>query len=281
MNAEKTNAEQIEFWNGKAGQKWADFQPALDTMMDPLGLQAIQEASPGSEDHVLDVGCGCGSTSMQLSQLAAKVTGIDISGPMLEIAKSRLASDGVTFELADAAVHSFQRNSFDLIFSRFGVMFFADPVAAFSNLRTSLKAHGRLCFLCWRAIDENPWMMVPLTTVLQFVSPPEPAQPGSPGPFAFADVEHVRSILEQAEFQAIEFKPLDSSISVGTGEELQESLTFLEKIGPVAALIADQSQQVIAQIRAALLTTLKEHQTPEGIRMGAACWIVSAQNGVA
>ena len=279
MTDTKTNTDQIEFWNGKAGRKWAEFQQALDAMMDPLGLQAIQRANLSGGDHVLDVGCGCGSTSIQLSTLAAAVTGVDISGPMLEVARSRATGSSVRFQLADAAVPPFPPDSFDLIFSRFGVMFFADAVAAFSNLRSSLKEQGRLCFLCWRAIDENPWMMIPLTTVLQFVTPPEPSPQGAPGPFAFADTEYVRSILNEAGFQGVKFQALDTTITVGSGEEPQENLTFLEKIGPVAALIAEQSEQTIEQIRAALLNTLQEHQTADGIRMGAACWIVTAENG--
>jgi len=280
MTAQPVNSDQIEFWNGKAGKKWAEFQHALDIMMDPLGLQAIQQADLKSTDHVLDVGCGCGSTSIHLGQLAARVLGIDISTPMLEVAKSRTASSGGTTEflLADAAVQQFPPDSFDLIFSRFGVMFFDDPVSAFSNLRTSLKPQGRLCFLCWRAINENPWMMIPLTTILQYIPPPEPAAAGTAGPFAFADIDYVRTILTGAGFNSIEAKSIDAIISVGTGKDLQESLTFLEKIGPVASLVADQSEQVVAQIRAALLETLKTYQTADGIKMGAACWIVTAEN---
>lgn len=276
-----TNADQIEFWNGKAGRKWADFHHALDTMMDPLGIQAIHQADPQSGDRVLDVGCGCGSTSLHLSKLAEVVTGIDFSHPMLEIARSRAVPSGssVDFLLADAATHPFPGNSFDLIFSRFGVMFFDNPVSAFSNLRSALKQQGRLCFLCWRSISENPWMMIPLTSVLQFVPPPEPSAAGTPGPFAFADIEYVRSILSRAGFTAIEFIPVDATVSIGTGRDLQESLTFLEKIGPVASLIADQSAETVEKIRTALLDNLRQHQGPDGIRMGAACWIVTAENG--
>jgi SAM-dependent methyltransferase len=276
------NAGQIEFWNGPAGAKWADFHAALDTMMDPLGLQAIQQADPRSGEDVLDVGCGCGSTSIQLSRRGATVTGIDISNPMLDVARSRAAATGddIRFLQADAAAHTFAGNSFDLIFSRFGVMFFEDPVRAFSNLRSALTERGRLCFLCWRPVTDNPWMMIPLTQVLRFIAPPEPAPAGSPGPFAFADSDYVQSILSASGFRAIDFKAIDSTISVGGGGELEESLTFLEKVGPVASLIAEQSAPIIENIRAALLDELKDYQTADGIRMGAACWIVTAENSV-
>ena len=159
-----SNEAQVEYWNTRGGGTWVKFQDALDRQIEPLGLAAMNTLKPQKGEHILDIGCGCGQTSLDLASRvgdAGSVLGVDISKPMLEVARHRPlpAKDlHVTFALRDAQSDDLGRERFDAVFSRFGVMFFSDPVAAFINIRKSLKPTGRLTFVCWRPLKQNPWM---------------------------------------------------------------------------------------------------------------------------
>ena len=165
--APSVNAAQIDYWNTLAGLVWVRFQAQLDRQIEPLGLAAMAALAPAPGETILDIGCGCGQTTVGLAaQLApgGAVVGVDISEPMLEVARHRPKPGGgapVTFRRADAQVDDLGREAFDAAFSRFGVMFFADPAAAFANIRAALKPGGRLAFVCWRQMTENPWMAAP------------------------------------------------------------------------------------------------------------------------
>jgi SAM-dependent methyltransferase len=213
-----SNVAQIEYWNAKAGETWARFQEALDRQIEGLGLAAIGILNPKEGEHLIDIGCGCGQTTLDLGRRvgsAGSVVGVDISKPMLEVARRRLrpAQDfRASFSLLDAQSDDLGYRCFDAAFSRFGVMFFSDPVAAFANIRRSLKPSGRLVFVCWRPLNQNPWMRAPLEAALPLLPPIAPSDPIAPGPFAFADAGRVQSILTAAEFGSVKVSPFDSAM---------------------------------------------------------------------
>ena len=198
-----SNAEQIEFWNGDAGASWAKRQRRMDALLAPISSAVIEFAHCGAGDHVLDVGCGCGDTSLRLARSGAMVTGIDISKPMLARARERTREEhrDVTFVLADAATATLA-SDYSLLFSRFGVMFFAAPSAAFGNLRGALRANGRMCFVCWQPPQLNPWILLPMLAARPHLAPQPTLDPHAPGPFAFADASRVEGILRRAGFDA-------------------------------------------------------------------------------
>jgi SAM-dependent methyltransferase len=274
---ETANADQVAYWNEQAGLTWAELQPLLDAQIAPLGLRALDALAPRPGERVLDIGCGCGDTTLEIARRVApngEVLGLDISAPMLEVALDRAAASGVTaagFRQADAQTARFD-TQFDAAFSRFGVMFFADPVAAFSNIRAALRPGGRLAFVCWRKPSENPWMMVPLEAALRFVPPPPPMDFSEPGPFAFADAARVRSILLAAGFADIVTTPFD--IAIG-GFALEQALEVALRVGPLGKLLReapDQRPNVVGAVREALAA----HETSHGVLLASATWIVTA-----
>ena len=221
-----TNAAQIEYWNAGAGETWAAMQRVLDDELGPLGEAGIALLAPKAGERVIDIGCGCGATSLDLAQAVGPggaVLGVDISAPMLTVARTRAADAGLPqakFIEGDAQVHGFDAGAFDSVFSRFGVMFFADPPAAFANIRRALKPGGRLTFVCWRAVMENPWMTLPAMAALQHLPPlTEAVDADGPGPFAFADPAKVRGILAAAGFADIDLKPHDQAIGARNMED--------------------------------------------------------------
>jgi SAM-dependent methyltransferase len=276
------NAEQIKYWNEVSGAKWVALQPVIDEQIRPLGLLAMDRAGLRPGERVLDVGCGCGETTIELARRVApggQVTGIDISAPMLERARASAAAAGsaARFEIADAQTHAFAPDSADVLFSRFGVMFFADPTAAFANLRRALTPTGRLAFVCWQALPENAWMAVPMLAALQHLPPPAMPAPDAPGPFAFADPARVRRILEGAGFRDVQLEDVREMLTVGGGAGPEETAEFMLQMGPTAAALREAPDptlkpRVLAAVRAALLP----YATPQGIRMASACWVVTA-----
>jgi SAM-dependent methyltransferase len=205
------NVQQIEYWNATAGETWAQFQELLDRQIEPLGLAAIDVLDPAKGEHIIDIGCGCGQTSLALAARVGStgsVVGVDISEPMLAVAR-RARQASVVFRQLDAQTDDLGQGVFDAAFSRFGVMFFSDSVSAFANIRGSLKPDGPLAFVCWRALAENPWMQAPLQAALPLLPPMAPPDPVAPGPFAFADASRVRSILSQAGFASVTISPFD------------------------------------------------------------------------
>jgi len=268
------NAQQVAYWNEQAGPTWATEQAALDRQLASLGHRAMAELDLSAGQRILDVGCGAGETTLELAANGAEAVGVDISRPLLEVARRRAqGAGGVTFIEADAQAHAFPPASFDAVFSRFGVMFFADPAAAFTNLRRALKPGGRLAFVCWRRPDENPFMTAPLVAALQHVPAPPPPDPTAPGPFAFADPERVRGILLAGGFTDIALMPHDEKIG---RNDLDTALALALKVGPLGALLRehpDQRDAVISAVRGVLAA----HDGPDGVTLDSASWIVTAQ----
>lgn len=284
IEATGPNAEQIRYWNEQAGPKWVAQQTKLDAHIGRLGTIAMDRAEVVAGDKILDVGCGCGTTTIELARRTGEtgnVLGVDISAPMLALAGRRAQEAGVRnvrFELADAQTHQFSNAARDLVYSRFGVMFFADPTAAFANLRRALKPAGRLAFVCWQALTLNPWMAVPLGAALPYLTLPPPPPPGAPGPFAFADRDRVADILSGAGFTAVEIEPLEDELTIGGATDLDEAVEFLLTLGPTTAALAGASDEVRAQVTTAVRDAVAPYHGPDGVRMPAAAWIVRARD---
>lgn len=277
MTQTPSNADQIAFWNGDAGEKWVKAQNRLDAMLAPITAEVLKAASVKPGERVLDIGCGCGETSIVLAKAGARVTGVDISRPMLARAKQRAAESRIdAFDAieADASERKFDA-TYDLLFSRFGVMFFADADAAFANLRKALKPGGRLAFACWREPRANEWVSVPVGAIRPHVPPQPPLGPEDPGPFAFADLARVRRILANAGFDSIAARPFDSPMQLG--ETFEDALAHIQDFGPVARMMAPASDAEKAKAAAALRHALEPYASKKPIALGGATWIVTAK----
>ncbi len=277
------NAEQIEFWNGEAATKWIDFNPIIDRMLGPLGRAAMDRAAPASGEHVLDIGCGCGDTTLELARRVAPsgaVTGLDISAPMLALARQRAEDAGAPVSIvnADAETHPLPAATFDLAFSRFGVMFFTNPDAAFANLRAALKPGGRVAFVCWQALDRNPWVNVPLDAARPLLPPIEPPGPEDPGQFSFARPERVERILAAAGFADVRLEPHETTLHVGEGD-LDACVALILKLGPVSRLLREAGEAAVPPVAAAVRAAVAPHHTGQTLEMTSATWIVSARRG--
>jgi SAM-dependent methyltransferase len=282
MDAAGPNAEQITYWNETAGPKWVALEEMLDEQIRGLGEVAMDRVGIAPGERVVDVGCGTGQTALQLARRvgpAGAVVGLDISEPMLARARARARSAGaenVTFVAADVQTHRFEPAQADTCFSRFGVMFFADSVAAFGNLRSALRPGGRLGFVCWQALPENPWMGVPLSAALQHVPLPVPGPPDGPGPFAFADAARVQGILARAGFSAVTVADHRSVLTVGGTAGLDRAVEFMMQMGPAAAALRAADPGLRGTVAAAIREALVPYDTPAGVRMASAAWVVTA-----
>ncbi|MBP1685220.1 MAG: SAM-dependent methyltransferase [Deltaproteobacteria bacterium] len=276
------NAQQIQYWNDLAGRKWATYQSSIDAQLAPLGQQTMDRLAIAAGERVLDVGCGCGNTTLELARRVGptgKVTGIDISTPMLELAREAARAAGVDhvrFENADAQTFAFSTCSVAVVFSRLGVMFFDDPVAAFANLRKALRPGGRIGFVCWQELRRNVWMHVPLEAASPYLPPQPPLEPNLPGPFAFADPGRVRELLTRAGFVALRIEALHETLAIGGQQGLDEAVGLLLQIGPLGRALVDVVGEVRARVAESVRDAVAPFLTPLGVRMPAAAWIVTA-----
>ena len=277
------NTEQSEYWNDDAGAKWVELNSFLDDQLRPLGLDAMQPLGPIDGKNVLDVGCGCGDTTLELGRRvgpSGSVVGIDLSAPMLTHARQIAAQQGlsqISFLRADAQTQTFDI-AFDVVFSRFGVMFFADPTAAFANLRSATKHGATLAFICWRAVTDNEWMMVPVAAALQHLPPPEIPPAGAPGPFAFADADRLNGILHDAGFTNIEIKRHDTTVTVGAGRPLEDVIPMIMQMGPTGRLLQEASAETKSRVSESIREALIPYDGQNGLSMGASTWLVSGRN---
>lgn len=272
------NADQIAYWNGQTGRKWAEDQVQMDRMMQSMTDAVVAAAVPQTGESVIDIGCGAGASSLAVADAvgpSGDVTGVDVSHPMLEVARER-AKDrrNVRFLEADATTHAFPQASADLIISKFGVMFFADPTQAFRNLRRATKVGGRLAFICWRTLAENPFATVPMSAALRHLPPQPPPDPNAPGPFAFADPVRVGHILTEAGFQTPAFAAFDSTMTVGRSAAGAAKEAVL--MGMASRLLKDAAPEVKDQVIADLTAEYEKRMGHDGVTFPAHCWIVTA-----
>ncbi|MBD3663308.1 class I SAM-dependent methyltransferase [Sulfitobacter sp. TSTF-M16] len=215
------NADQVAFWGGNAGEKWAAYQGQMDAQLQPVLDGVLDRADLQAGQNVLDVGCGTGASTLQAASMVAPgghVLGADVSEPMLALAKTR--GDGVSnaaFAEADVAVHDFKAGHFDRVISRFGVMFFADSVAAFANIAGAMKPGATLTFASWGQIDRNPYFTVPAQAAKALLGPMPKSDPDAPGPFAFRDIDKVEGILRDAGFADVSGAANDLVLSLPGG----------------------------------------------------------------
>jgi SAM-dependent methyltransferase len=275
------NADQIAYWNGPSGQRWADRHAAQENLLGPIADILIASAGPKSGERVLDVGCGSGATTVAFARAVAPngfALGLDVSEPMLSQARAMAPKDlPLDFVLADATVHPFEPAGFDLLTSRFGVMFFADPVASFTNLRRALKPTGRLAFACWREPRENPWMMVPLTAVYKHVPKMPPVGPEEPGPFAFASEERVMRILQGAGFASLAMQPHNVAMDIAIGGGLDAAVDGSLQIGPASRALQGHPPETSAAAKASIREALTPFVKGQSVALPGAIWIVTAK----
>lgn len=277
------NAAQISDWNGAVGQQWAALQQNLDAMIMPFGLAALDAAAVKSGQHVVDIGCGCGDTSLSLARSVGPmglVLGVDVSQPMLEVAHARAAAanlPNLSFKHADASDTDLNAGN-DLLFSRFGVMFFGQPVAAFRQMRKSLRPEGRSVFVCWRTPRDNPWAMTPLIAARQALGiTPEPADPFAPGPFAFADETRLGVILQEAGLKNIVVRRFDAEVTLGPSP--MAAAESAARVGPVARLLREIGDAHLPVVLNAIESSFSSCAKEDGeVCMKGSVWIVSAEN---
>lgn len=274
------NADQATYWNEGGGRAWVELTDLLDRQIEGLGQLAVGALAPRPGERLIDVGCGCGQTTLALAGRVSpggEVTGLDISRQMLAVARQRAAGAGVAnarFLEADAQTQTFEAASYEGLYSRFGVMFFADPKAAFGNLLQALKPGGRLAFVCWRSGAENAWMSEPMGAAAARMPPgPAPPDPNAPGPFAFADGERLRGILEKAGFADIDIQPVDAPVG---GNSLADSLTLALRIGPLGARLRE-APDLMPQVTDAVRDALARHVQDGKVWMRGAVWIVTGR----
>ncbi|QOZ34148.1 class I SAM-dependent methyltransferase [Bradyrhizobium sp. CCBAU 53421] len=275
------NADQIAYWNGPGGQRWAARQAAQDIVLKPVLDLLIDRAAPKAGERIVDVGCGSGASSFALAAKVAPdghVLGVDVSEPMLTRARQSTPQGlPVEFALADATVHPFAGESFDLLASRFGVMFFADPVASFTNLHKAMKPTGRLAFACWQEPRENPFFMAPLQAVYKHVPKLPQLGPEDPGPFSFASEARVKRILSEPGFSGIAMEPCKIELDVAIGRGIETAVQSALEIGPASRALEGHPDEVrsaaVASIREALAPFAKGDSVP----LPGAIWIVTAR----
>lgn len=276
-----TNAAQHEAWNGTEGQRWVANADRTDRVFSPVATALLDVAALEDGEQVLDIGCGCGPTTFAAANAVGTkghVTGVDISEPILALARARATQapqDNIDFVLADAQTHPFEPASFDIVISRFGTMFFNNPVAAFTNIASALRPNGRLCIATWQPVIANQWLIVPGAALLAHAEMPS-GNPNEPGMFAQSDAAIIESVLDSAGFRSI--NSTAAEIALDTGANVDEAIDYLASSGPGRAMLetidpGPALEAALADVRVAI----GAHATEDGVFLNAGVWITTAK----
>jgi SAM-dependent methyltransferase len=278
--AEIVNVEQAEAWDGPEGEHWALHHERFDATISPHHRALVPAAAIAPGERVLDIGCGNGLTSRDAARAvgpSGSVLGVDLSGPMLARAEQLAKEDGLDnlrFERGDAQVHSFEPGAYDLAMSRFGVMFFLDPVAAFTNIASALRPGGRLAVLVWQSVPANEWVSAMREALAVGRDLPVPP-PGAPSPFALADTDYARRVLTEAGFTDVAFAGSEEPFRVGS--DADDAYGFVIGLRVIQMLLEDLDDASRARALDNLRATAAAHETPEGVIFGSAAWIITAR----
>lgn len=270
---------QAALWNGPAGQAWVQMQALLDGMFEPLERVLADEAVAFGHGPVLDVGCGTGATTLAIARALGPshdCVGVDVSAPMIAVARARVPAQAsnVSFVEADAQRHAFETGRFRLIVSRFGVMFFDDPVRAFANLHHAATDDAALRLIAWRGAGDNPFMTTAERATASLLPLPE-RDPGAPGQFAFADAQRVEGILAQAGWRDVSLQPLDVTCSFPE----RELPAYLARLGPVGRALQQVDEATRDRVLAVARQAFEPYVHGDQVRFNAACWMIAACAG--
>ena len=273
------NADMVEYWNGRPADVWVTEAERFDTMLAPFGRRLLTAAVLEPGERVLDVGCGNGAISLEAARTVGpggRVTGLDLSAPMLGVARRRAEEQGVDVDFVqrDAQTASFDQ-PFDVVVSRFGVMFFDDPEVAFANLAKAARPGGRLCFVCWQEMFANEWIAVPAMAMVAHVGIPELPEPGAPGPFALADAQRTRGLLESAGWSEVTVEEHKDEMRMGRDPEDVVAFMLSDEMG--RRLVEGKDPEAVQAGTEAALEALRPYATPEGVVLGGAYWLVTAR----
>jgi ubiquinone/menaquinone biosynthesis C-methylase UbiE len=276
------NLDQATYWNGPGGSHWTARQEMQDAVLEPVARALAEASAPARGERVVDIGCGCGATTLDAARAVGSsggALGVDVSEPMVARARERAAAAALAarFLVADATIHDFSGENSDLMISRFGVMFFAEPAASFANMRKALKPGGRLVFACWREARLNPWMMVPLKAAVRHVPRLPELGPEDPGPFSFSDEARVTRILSMAGFREISLEPVDLELDTAVGLGFENAIASALEIGPASRAMQGQPEEARAAAIAEIRAALEPYRRGESVPLGAAIWIVRAR----
>lgn len=280
VSPEEINADMLTFWNGKGGHSWVARQEHTDITLTPVTDALLAFAAPRAGERVVDIGCGCGAPTLELARAvgpSGHVAGWDISGPMLAEGARRASAAGIAnvdWREADPATAAL--DEYDLLTSTFGVMFFGDKVAAFTNMRRSAAPDARMAFVCWRALAENPWMGVPMTAVARHLPPRPKPVPNAPGMFAFANPEHVTEVLTAAGWTSPLFEKLDLDLDIAAGRGLEEAVVQSTEIGAVNSWLRNQPKELVSAAVASLREELERYAEGMCVRLPGAMWLISS-----
>lgn len=268
----------LERWNGETGRTWVDLQDVLDPLMAPVAEAVVAKAFPGPGGRVLDVGCGAGATSLMMARALGEgghCLGVDISEALVEAAARRSREEGLaaTFAVGDAQTYPFEPAGFDAAISRFGVMFFEDPVAAFANIRRAVRPEGRLVFAAWRSREENPFMTTALRAAAEFLPDLSAPDPEAPGQFAFASEARMRRILSGAGWREIEAAPLDAPATLPRADLAR----YVTRMGPVGLALPALAEPQRRQVSDAVVRAFDPFVRGNAAVFDMACWLVTAR----
>jgi SAM-dependent methyltransferase len=276
------NRQQSEAWNGAESLHWVDHADRYDRQLAPYAEALFERVQLEAHHSVLDVGCGCGATTLTAAHSAGMALGVDISKPLLEIAADRARTAAVgnaEFVVADAQTHAFAEGAFDLVISQFGLMFFDEPVSAFANLRRALAPGGRLAFVCWQGLEANEWVSVVGDAVAQHARLPDlGGQAGGPGMFSLKNPDETAALLAAGGFTQIEFEPISPFVLAGGGGSLDESVDFLLGTGIARGLLGRLEPAARdAAIETVRITLTERYEPGIGVRVGTGGWLGTAR----